>query len=55
MDINLRNLKLAYSNQRFKAKTIFKKTLSVNNIRSLQSKISSQLKQKMLNLIQIEI
>ena len=46
MDINLRNLKLAYSNQRFKAKTIFKKTLSVNNIRSLKSKISSQIKTK---------
>ena len=42
MDINLRNLKLAYSNQRFKAKTIFKKTLSVNNIRSLKSKIKTK-------------
>ena len=46
MDINPRNLKLAYFNQRFKAKTIFKKTLSVNNIRSLKSKISSQIKTK---------
>ena len=42
MDINPRNLKLAYFNQRFKAKTIFKKTLSVNNIRSLKSKIKTK-------------
>jgi len=46
MDIKFRNLKLAYSNKRFKNKTIFKNSLSVNNIKSIKSKISSQLNPK---------
>ena len=49
MDVKFRNLKLAYSNKRFKNKTIFKNSLSVNNIKSIKSiksKISSQLNPK---------